>query len=56
MDDKHLKRAGLDYWPHVDVTIHPDFNDFLDRIRPERLVLASTKASTPPPPVPIPPG
>ena len=47
VDDKHLKRAGLDYWPHVDVTIHPDFNDFLDSIQPERLVLASTKASTP---------
>ena len=47
IDNKHLKRAGLDYWPHVDVTVHPDFNDFLDRVRPGRLVLASTKASTP---------
>lgn len=46
VDDKHLKRAGLDYWPHVDVTVHPDFEHFLDTITPPRLVLASTKAST----------
>nr|WP_321514167.1 tRNA (cytidine(34)-2'-O)-methyltransferase [uncultured Pseudodesulfovibrio sp.] len=47
VDDKHLKRAGLDYWPHVDVTVHPNFADFLDRIRPSRLVMASAKAQTP---------
>jgi len=47
IDDKHLKRAGLDYWPHVDVTVHPNLDDFLARVAPPRLVLASTKASTP---------
>jgi len=47
IDDKHLRRAGLDYWPHVDVTVHPDFDDFLARVAPARLVMASTKASTP---------
>ena len=47
IDDKHLRRAGLDYWPHVDVTVHPDFDDFLTRVAPARLVMASTKASTP---------
>ena len=47
IDDKHLKRAGLDYWPHVDVTVHPDFEDFLRRVAPPRLVMASAKAATP---------
>ncbi len=47
IDDKHLKRAGLDYWPHVDVTVHPNLDDFIQRINPPRLVMASTKASTP---------
>lgn len=47
IDDKHLKRAGLDYWPHVDVTVHPDFDDFMTRIAPTRLVMASTKSATP---------
>jgi tRNA (cytidine/uridine-2'-O-)-methyltransferase len=46
VDDKHLKRAGLDYWPHVDVTVHPDFGQFLEAVAPPRLVMATTKAST----------
>jgi len=25
LDDKHLKRAGLDYWPHVDLIRWDDF-------------------------------
>jgi len=46
VDNKHLRRAGLDYWPHVDVTIHPNFDHFVDTVKPPRLVMASTKAST----------
>jgi tRNA (cytidine/uridine-2'-O-)-methyltransferase len=29
VDDKHLKRAGLDYWPEVDIRYHRGFDDFL---------------------------
>jgi tRNA (cytidine/uridine-2'-O-)-methyltransferase len=46
IDDKHLKRAGLDYWPYVNVTVHPDFDDFLDQVNPVRLIMASAKAKT----------
>lgn len=46
ISDKHLKRAGLDYWPHVDVTVHPDFQHFLDTVKPSRLVMASSKVDT----------
>ena len=28
IDDKHLKRAGLDYWPHVDLKVWPDWPAF----------------------------
>lgn len=28
LDDKHLKRAGLDYWPAVDVVRHASFAEF----------------------------
>lgn len=28
-DDKHLKRAGMDYWQHVDCVIHEFWADFL---------------------------
>ena len=27
IDDKHLKRAGLDYWSLVDVQIHENFEE-----------------------------
>lgn len=29
VDDRHLKRAGLDYWHEVDIRHHPDFEAFL---------------------------
>jgi len=38
IDDKHLRRAGLDYWPSVDLKLHATMADFeaefknLDRI------------------------
>lgn len=32
IDDKHLKRAGLDYWDSVDITYHADLQDFLASI------------------------
>ena len=43
IDDKHLKRAGLDYWPHVKVTVHPDWNAFLSSVKPVRLVFTSAR-------------
>ena len=31
VDDKHMKRAGLDYWDALDVQIHEDFAQFLEQ-------------------------
>ena len=28
LEDRYLKRAGLDYWPHVDLSVHKDFSSF----------------------------
>jgi len=42
VDNKHLRRAGLDYWPHVQVTIHPDWDDFA-RHNYGRIVLTSAR-------------
>lgn len=25
LEDRYLRRAGLDYWPQVDLTVHPDW-------------------------------
>ena len=46
VDDKHLKRAGLDYWQEVDVRHHESFESFL-KSRKERgtLLLFSRHAS-----------
>ncbi|HJE15772.1 MAG TPA: tRNA (uridine(34)/cytosine(34)/5-carboxymethylaminomethyluridine(34)-2'-O)-methyltransferase TrmL, partial [Lapidilactobacillus dextrinicus] len=31
-DDKHLKRAGLDYWDNVEIVYHDDLDAFLQTI------------------------
>lgn len=30
-DDKHMKRAGLDYWNYLDLTYYDGLNDFFNR-------------------------
>jgi tRNA (cytidine/uridine-2'-O-)-methyltransferase len=45
IDDKHLKRAGLDYWDLVDLRVHKSWEDFLQRSAGERLIYFSKKAS-----------
>lgn len=29
LNEKNLKRAGMDYWEHLDVRTYIDYNDFL---------------------------
>ena len=42
--DRYLKRAGLDYWPLIDVAVHASFDAYLSS-RPETdLFLFSAKA------------
>lgn len=47
IDDKSLKRAGLDYWPYVSVQVHESLDEFLReyRDRKDRMFLATTKGS-----------
>lgn len=44
IDDKKLKRAGLDYWHQLDITYYDDFSDFLTRHPSARIYFFSTKA------------
>jgi tRNA (cytidine/uridine-2'-O-)-methyltransferase len=37
IDDKHLKRAGLDYWEFVDLHVHKSWNDFIETATPKQL-------------------
>lgn len=44
ISDKAVKRAGLDYWPMVDITVYEDIHEFLARHGSEKLWLTTTKA------------
>ncbi len=46
-DDKSLKRAGLDYWQHVNVIHHRDLETFLQDTQGESLLFFSTKGKAP---------
>lgn len=43
LDDRHLKRSGLDYWPHVDLRLHDSLDDFFASVPAERCYFVSTK-------------
>ncbi len=42
MDDKHLRRAGLDYHQYACVRKHENFDAFLENKRPKRLFAIET--------------
>ncbi len=46
-DDKHLKRAGLDYWKHVQIVHWPSLDEFLAAQQEQKLYFFSTKAAQP---------
>ncbi|WP_170313579.1 tRNA (uridine(34)/cytosine(34)/5-carboxymethylaminomethyluridine(34)-2'-O)-methyltransferase TrmL [Lacrimispora amygdalina] len=43
LNDKLIKRAGLDYWDKLDVTVYSDYQDFLDRNPKAKIYMATTK-------------
>lgn len=44
LNDKNLRRAGLDYWEDVDLVIHDSFEDFMEYKKDATLYLSTTKA------------
>ena len=44
LGDKEVKRAGLDYWSRLDVTVYSDYEDFLERNPGAKIYMATTKA------------
>lgn len=44
LDEKALKRAGLDYWKNLDVTVYDDFADFMAKNPNAKIFMATTKA------------
>ncbi len=45
LEDKQMRRAGLDYREYASVVVHPSYPAFLDREQPSRLFALTTKAS-----------
>lgn len=43
ISDKAVKRAGMDYWPHLDVIVYEDYEDFLKRNPDAKVYMATTK-------------
>ena len=44
IDEKSVKRAGLDYWSMVSIYTYPSSNDFFERHDPKKMYYCSTKA------------
>lgn len=45
IEDRELKRAGLDYWPHVKLHVHESFDEVLAQYGGGRMFFATTKGS-----------
>lgn len=44
LNEKSLKRAGMDYWTEIDVKTYIDFQDFQEQNPEAKLYMATTKA------------
>ena len=44
LNEKSIKRAGMDYWEHLDVTRYLDFDNFLEKNPGAKIYMATTKA------------
>ena len=44
LDEKHLRRAGMDYWKDLKLSVYDNFDDFLAKNPGARIYMATTKA------------
>lgn len=44
LDEKSVKRAGMDYWEHLDITRYVNFEDFREKHPNAKIWMATTKA------------
>ncbi len=45
IDEKSVRRAGLDYWNLLNIKVYENFSEFIKKTKPEKLVLVTTKAN-----------
>lgn len=46
LSDKQLRRAGLDYWKHVNWEYFPSVEEYMAKLPSEKIYLLTTKVST----------
>ncbi len=44
LGEKEIRRAGLDYWQHLDVRVYKNFQEFLEKNPGAKIWMATTKA------------
>lgn len=47
LDEKEVRRAGLDYWKHVDLVEYDSIEELLEKNKPEQIFYFSKKATKP---------
>lgn len=45
LTDSRLKRAGLDYWPHIELSIYENTADFLEKNKDRKMAFLSSHAT-----------
>lgn len=44
IDEKELRRAGLDYWKDLDVSVYKNYQEFIEKNPKAKIFMATTKA------------
>ena len=47
LEDKYLKRAGLDYWPDVDLNLYDSFAQYKNSFSDSRIIALTKKSTNP---------
>lgn len=43
INESRIRRAGLDYWRHLDVQVHKNWDAYLATCAPQRLIITSSR-------------
>lgn len=44
LDEKHLRRAGLDYWPYLDLTLYDSYEELREKYKDGTFYFSTTHA------------
>ena len=43
LDEKHIRRAGLDYWKYLDLTVYENIDELFERYKDKKFFFFTTK-------------